>query len=139
MIYCAGVVGVGDGEGVVGDVSWLLSLPALSTLKVLSVMRRVTSSAGVVSLVLRVLALLVMPTVRVSQVMLWWMSFFMWWSDGEGVAGDDAVCGPALGWSSAVLGVGSRHFWRRAWRALVVGWMSVGLRSWWCWSSSVSG
>ena len=50
----------------------------------------------------------------------------MWCSDGEGVAGDGAGCGPAHGWSLAVLGVGPRHFWRRAWRALVVGWWSVG-------------
>ena len=50
----------------------------------------------------------------------------MWWSDGEGVAGDGAGGGPALRRSSAVLGVGPRHFWRRAWRALVVGRWSVG-------------
>ena len=28
MIYCAGVVGVGEVRGVVGDVSWLLSIRA---------------------------------------------------------------------------------------------------------------
>ena len=38
MIYCAGVVGVGDGGGVVGDAKWLLSLPALSKVSMLSVM-----------------------------------------------------------------------------------------------------
>ena len=46
--------------------------------------------------------------------------------DGEGVACDGAWCGPTRSWSSAVLGVGPRHFWRTAWGALVVGWWSVG-------------
>ena len=74
MIYCAGVVGVGDGGGVVGDATRLLPFRALFTVKVLSVMLQVTSSAGVV---LRILASLVMSTVRVSQVMLWWMAFLV--------------------------------------------------------------
>ena len=88
MIYCAGVVGVGDGGGVVGDVSWLLSL-------------RVTSLAGVVWMVLWVLASLVMLTVRVSQVILGgWR--FLWWSDGEGIVGVRAGCGLCLG---------GRRFW----------------------------
>ena len=39
MTYCAGVVGVGGGGGVLGDVSWLLSF-------------RVTLLAGVVWVVL---------------------------------------------------------------------------------------
>ena len=64
MIYCAGAVGAGDGGGVVGDASWLLSF-------------RVTSLAGVVWVVLWVLGSLVMPTVRVLQVMLWWMAFLV--------------------------------------------------------------
>ena len=64
MIYCARVVGVGDGGGVAGDVSWLLSF-------------LVTSLAGVVLVVLWVLTSLVMPTVRVSQVMLWWLAFLV--------------------------------------------------------------
>ena len=64
MIYCAGVVGIGGCGGVVGDVSWLLSF-------------RVTLLAEVVWLVLWVLASLVMPTVRESQAMLWWMAFLV--------------------------------------------------------------
>ena len=71
VIYCAGVCG--DGGVVVGDVSWLLSF-------------RVTSLAGMVWMVLWVLVSLVMPTVSVSHVILGgWR--FLWWSDGEGVAG----------------------------------------------------
>ena len=72
MIHCAGVAGVGDGWGVVSYTTRLLSVPALSTVKVLSVMLWLTSLAGVV---LRVLASLLMPTVSVSQVILWWMAF----------------------------------------------------------------
>ena len=63
MIYCAGVVGLGDGGGVVGEAPWVLSLAALFTVKVLLVMLRVTLLMGVVWVVLRVLASLVMPTV----------------------------------------------------------------------------
>ena len=75
-IRCLGV-GVGDAGDVVGDATWLLLLPALSTVKVLSVMVRVTSLAVVVSVVLRVLVSLVMPTVRVLHVMFLWMAFLV--------------------------------------------------------------
>ena len=64
MPYCARVMGVGGGGGVVGDVSWLLAF-------------QVTSLAGVVWMVLWVFASLVMSTVRVSQAMLWWMAFLV--------------------------------------------------------------
>ena len=95
-----------------------------------------TSLVGlaVVWIVLWVLASLVLPTVRVSQVILggWRIS---WWSDGVGVVGVGAGRG---------LRFGGRRFracdsWRGAWRALVVGWWSVGLRSWWCRLSLVLG
>ena len=74
-----------------------------------------------------VLASLVLPTVRVSQVILggWRVSG---WSDGVAVVGAGAGRGLRLG--------GRRfracHSWRGARRAVVVGWWSVGLRSWCC-------
>ena len=71
------------------DVSWLLSF-------------RETSLTGVVWMVLWVLASLVLPMVRVLQVILaGWR--FMWWSDGDGVVGVGAWCGLRLGgpWSRA--------------------------------------
>ena len=74
VTYCAGGVGVGDGGLVVGDATGLLLFPALSTLNVLSVLLQMTLLAGVV---LPVLASLVMPTVRMSQEMLWWMAFLV--------------------------------------------------------------
>ena len=95
-----------------------------------------TSLVGlvVVWIVPWVLASLVLPTVRVSQVILgcWCVS---WWSDGVGVAGDGAGCGLRLGGRP----FGACHSWRGARRALVVGWWSVGLRSWWCWLSLLFG
>ena len=88
----------------------------------------------VVWILLWVSALLVLPTVRVSQVILdgWRVS---WWSDGVGVVGVGAGRGLRLG--------GRRfracHSWWGARRALLVGWWSVGLRSWWCRLSLVLG
>ena len=95
-----------------------------------------TSLVGlmVVWIVPLVLALLVLRTVRVSQVILggWRVS---WWSYGVGVFGVGAGRGLRLG--------GRRfracHSWRGARRALVVGRWSVGLRSWWCRLSLVLG
>ena len=95
-----------------------------------------TSLVGlvVVWIVLWVLVSLVFPTVRVSQVILggWRVSS---WFDGVGVVGVGAGCG---------LRLGGRPFracrsWQGARRALVVGWWSVGLRSWWCRLSLVLG
>ena len=136
----AGVCGDADGEGavgdilcrgrdvsggsVVGDVSWRLFF-------------RVTSLVGVVWIVLWVLASLVMPTVRVSQVILggWRV---LWWSDGVSVVGVGAGRGLRLGgWRSRAWGLAPPG--RGACRVLVVGWWSVGLRSWWCRSSLVLG
>ena len=80
------------------------------------------------------LASLVLPTVRVSQVLLggWRVSG---WSDGVEVVGVGA---------GRCLHFGGRRFrachsWRGAQRALVVGWWSVGLRSGWCRLSLVLG
>ena len=86
MIYCARVVVVFGGD-VVGDVSWLPSF-------------RVTSLAGMVCMVLWVLASPVVLTMRGSQVILGGCRF-LWWSDGEGVVG------VAAGWA---LRLGGRRF-----------------------------
>ena len=77
-----------------------------------------------VQLALVWIVLWVLPTVRVSQLILggWRVS---WWSDGVGVVGVGAGRGLRLGgrrfWAC--------HSWRGARRALVVGWRSVGSRS----------
>ena len=80
------------------------------------------------------LALLVLPTVSVSQVILggWRVS---WWSDGVGVVGVGAGRGLRLGCQRSR----ACRSWRGARRALMVGWRSVGLRSWWCRLSLVLG
>ena len=95
-----------------------------------------TSLVGlaVMWLVLAVLASLVLPTVRVSQVILggWRVS---WWSDGVGVVGVGAGRGLRLGGRR----LRACHSWRGGRRALVVGWWSVALRSWWCQLSLVWG
>ena len=49
------------------------------------------------------------------------------------------VLGAACAWLVGGSGRGVLLSWRGAWRALVVGGWSVGLRSWWCWSSLVLG
>ena len=56
--------------------------------------------------------------VRVLQVMLWWLAWCWPWA-----------CPSVVGGSGC----------RGAWRALVVGWWSVGLWSWWSLSSLVLG
>ena len=88
-----------------------------------------TSMVGlvVVWIVLWVLVSLVLPTLRVSQVILggWRVS---WGSDGVGVVGVGAGRGLRMGgWRFRAC-----HPWREARCALVVGWWSVGLQSWWC-------
>ena len=52
----------------------------------------------------------------------------------EGVAGDGSGREFVHGWSLAVLGVGPRHSWRRAWWAFVVGWFAGtgGVGRFWC-------
>ena len=95
-----------------------------------------TSLVGLVAvwIVLWVLVSLVLPMVRVSQVILgaWRVS---WWSDVVRVVGVGAGRGLRLGgrWFRAC------HPLRGARGALVVGWWSVCLRSWWCRLSPVSG
>ena len=46
MIYCVGVVGDADGEGVTGDATRLLPSLTLPTVRLLPVMLRLTSLAG---------------------------------------------------------------------------------------------
>ena len=77
MIYCVGVVGDCKDEGVAGDTTRLLPSLTVPKVGVLLVMLQVTSLARVVQVAHRVLVSLVMPTVRVSQVMLSWMALLV--------------------------------------------------------------
>ena len=54
--------------------------------------------------------------------------------NSEGVAGDSSGREFMHGWSSAVLGVGPRHSWRRGCWALEVGWSAgpCGVGCFWC-------
>ena len=96
VILCRGCGG--DGKGVLGDVPWHV----------------VGGVGGGVDSA--VLASLVLPTVRVSQVILggWRVS---WWSDGVGVVGVGAGRGLHLGCRR----LRACESWRGARRALVVG------------------